>query len=521
MRQAERIIVNALSNYAVTIVSMLASIVLLGVVVEALTRTGFGMAALILAPFGIFQLLSNTIGRGLHRYIPQDLASNDRTRVNTMFNTALCAYIVLGLLGASGLWFARGWLLSETDLDAVYRDDADLAMVFLCGWMVIGLPARIYQRGLEAIQRYDILSAYNGGMALSRALILIPLFWLGYGSITLFVASQFVLNTVVSLLCRRSLMRRVPELKESIRFINLHAARLLAAFAAGTILVIAGNILATEGFKVFVGKLLSYNELGGLAAILTLTAMMWRLINDMTNVFTPAVSALDARGSQANISKLLSSGTKYSVLVAASICLVPMAITGSFFKLWLGDEFVGLEMILYIILFVQIPLCSGGTAVYVMMGLGKLRVAGPIVFVRSGLGILLAYVHVTWIDRSLTAAVAWMFGAQALGGLMVFLHCCGITRVSRLKTLAESILRPTLIGLAGALVTWTLANWTNQETWPGLFVSLATGEFVFLGLTLILGLNGEERARASSFLSSARIKIGMLSRQWGTRKSRP
>jgi O-antigen/teichoic acid export membrane protein len=512
MRQADRIIVNALSNYAVTAVGMVASLVMIPVVVRELGRAGFGLASLALAVWGFFELTPNILGRGLHRYIPQDLASGDDTRISRTFNTALIIFVLLGVISAVVVWALRPWLLRDTEVTADQLADGKLAFGVLIAGLLVILPLFAYRKGMESIQRYDLISVYTGVTSVARALAVIVLFKLGHGSITIFLASQLAATLLVMLLCRRALLRLTPCLTESIRVANRQSARLLLVFAAGVSLVVVGNLCAGYGFRVFVGKRLGMDELGGLAAVLALTTIMMRLVQNLANVLAPAVSAMDARRSTGNVVKLLQTGTKYSIVVASTLCVVPISVAAPFFRLWLGEEFTGLDALVYVLLLGNVFNCLGTSAQQVLLGLGKLSRTGPLVFSRGAGGLLLALVCVDVAGAHLVGAAACMYGALAAGAFALFFYSCVVTSVSPLRVLTEAFLRPMLLALAGAVVTWAVSMGIGSNQWWRLIVSVSAGDLTFAALVLVAGLSVEERARLLSFVAAARIRCGEVLR---------
>ncbi|MCK4661138.1 MAG: hypothetical protein KAV82_16580, partial [Phycisphaerae bacterium] len=225
MGQANRIILNALSNYGLTIITMASSMVMVPIVVRDLTRVGYGVAAVVMAVLGTFELLSNLLGRALQRHIPQDLAGNTPQRVNQTFNTARLGLMLIGVLGALVVWVLGSWLLEDPQVSDAMIADGQHAFLLLIVWLVFAFPLCAYQKGLEAIQRYDMISAYLGAVTLVRTVAVIVIFVLGYGSITVLIGSYLVATLICFLLCRRLFLRLTPQVKVSLRMVDGRAAR--------------------------------------------------------------------------------------------------------------------------------------------------------------------------------------------------------------------------------------------------------------------------------------------------------
>ena len=485
---------------------MVASLIMIPVVVRELSRSGYGVAAMVVAVASVFELLSSIPGRALQRYIPQDLATGDPLRFNRTFSTGGLGFAFIGLAGAVVVWVSQDWLLSEGELGVAVLADGRRAFYLLIAYVAFLYPLRVYVTGIESVQRYDLISAYQSSLLLARSLMLISVFALGYGSISLFVGSSLAVNALTALLCRRALKRLHPELQPSLRHLDWRTARLLAIFAIGSASVVIGTILNGSGFRLFVGKRLGMSELGGFAAVITLTTMMWKLIYDVGSILPPAVSAQDAEGRESNVARILTSGTKYAVVVTVSMCLVPITVTGAFFRLWLGDEFSGLDSLVTVLLLLQVPLCLGSIAMQVLLGLGRIS-AGGVTLARGVVGLVGAVLYVEFVGPNLTCVVAWNSGTQVAGGIVIFLCAVAVTRQSAVRVLFEAFVRPVTPGLVGMSLVWLISSQIGVDQWWKLAVSVTAGELALFALLLAIGVDREEKRRLSEFLGAVRSRL--------------
>ena len=77
----------------------------------------------------------------------------------------------------------------------------------------------------------------------------------------------------------------------------------------------------------------------------------------------------------------------------------------------------------------------------------------------------------------------------------------------------DAMLRPTLVGLVGAALTWGVVSIFGDDQWWKLVCSVSAGEIVFVILILAVGFTSEERARLLSFVSMVRRRF------WGATNS--
>ncbi len=507
MRQADRIIVNVLSNYGLTLLAGVASMVLVPIAIRDLTLSGYGLAAMLVAIFAVIDTLGGSISRAMQRRIPHDLASQDRSGVNKTFSSAMVGYAILGLLGAATVWLVRDWYLDDPGLDEGLRADGRMAFAILAGALLAASCVFAFRAGLESIQRFDLVVAHIGAGTLLRMVALIVLFNVGLGSVALFVGTHVLAVMGSCMLCRRALRKEIPQLAVSPRFLSKAIIGAVLALAGANLLILVGNIMGNEGFRVLVGKGLGMEEVGGLSAVWTFRAMVFTLIRNMTNVLSPAVSALDARGSDENIAKLLLASTKYSVVAAASICVVPIFVAAPFLKLWLGPDAEGLFVLLYVVLAAQVFVSLGGSSQQVMVGLGRLKFTGPIVFTRGALSLLVAGAYIRFVEPSLTGAAACLYTVLGIGHLVIFLHGARATGIPLSTALVNGLARPLVLGMIGAATTGAVAIFTGADQWWRLGACVVAGEAVFVILVIAVGLDQEERIRVLSFLRRARSRV--------------
>lgn len=508
MRQTDRLIINVLSNYGLTIVAGIASLIVVPIVVKDLTQTGYGLAMMLLSGITITTTLGNAVNRAMQRYLPQDLESADTERVNGTFNSAMAMYGMLGLLAAITILLVRRWYLDDPGITAELRADGNMAFIVVAIFMLIEGPLLTFQAGLEAIQRFDLVGAYTGATTVLRMLAIIAFFKLGAGSIVVFVLFHMIAMILASVVFFICLRRAIPRLEFSIRHIRRDRFKVLLVFAAAGLMMTLGNVLGLEGFRVLVGKGLSMADVGGLSAVWAFRSMVFMVICSMTNVLTPTASSLEARGSAESLGKLLVASTKYSSVAAASMCLVPLAVFGPFLRLWLGEEFASLTTLLIVMMLAQLPIAASLSAQQILIGLGRLRITSPAVFSRGAASLVVAGLYVFFSkEPSLTGAAVWLYAVQVLCSLVVFVHGSHEIGVGVRRLILEGLALPLALGSAAAVLTWVISDRIGTGDWLRLVGAVGIGEVAFLGLIVVLGLGVEERAHLGSFISRVRSRV--------------
>ena len=114
MQQADRLILNVLSNYLLTLVAGVAGLVMVPVVLGELGAAGYGLAALLQAAFISVRPCPTASGALCSAYVPHDLASADPQRVNATFSSGMAWFAALGAAGALLVLGFRGDLPRRT-----------------------------------------------------------------------------------------------------------------------------------------------------------------------------------------------------------------------------------------------------------------------------------------------------------------------------------------------------------------------------------------------------------------------
>lgn len=506
MQLADRLIVNVLSNYFLTLVAGVAGLVMVPVVLGDLGAAGYGLATLLQAAFISVQTLSDGVRGALQHFLPHDLASADPERVNARFSSALACFAALGAAGALIVFGFRGIYLDAPGLDAAQRGQALVSLGLVLATLALGssLSLNAYRAGLEALQRYDLVSLRVGLVTALRTLLVIAVFHLGYGSIVWFVASQLAAALAIGVWCRSSLRREIPLLRPSLRRIRRGDLLILAIFSGGLILIAAGNLLGTEGFRLLVGNKLGMEQVGMLSALLAFRTMASTLIENMSNVLTPAVSTLEARGASPRLGSLLISSTKYASVAGALVCVVPLAVAESFLGLWLGESALPYAPVMFAILVGQIPVIISAVAQQVLVGLGEARLAGSTVIARGIASLAAALLYLLLAPQPhLLGAVLSLYAVQAAGGLAMLVFGARATGAGVFVMFRDALIWPLVLALVGAGVTALAGHWIESDSWSGLLACLALGETAFLLLVAWLGIDAAERRRVLDFAARA------------------
>jgi O-antigen/teichoic acid export membrane protein len=505
MQQADRLILNVLSNYLLTLVTGVAGLIMVPVVMRDLGAAGYGLSALLLAAFVGVQTLSDGANRAVQRYVPHDLASETPERASGTFSSAMLLFAVLGAAAAILILGFRAVYLEAPGIDESQRAEARVVLGLIFASLVLGSPLNVYRAGLEALQRYDVVSLRVGVAMALRALLVIALFELGRGSISLVVASQVIATLASGLWCRAALRRELPWLQLSPRNVQAGLLRALAAFSFGVMLVAIGNLLGTEGFRLLVGHTLGMSQVGMLSALLAFRTMASTLIENMSNVLTPAVSTLEARGSSRRLGELLITSTKYGSVAAALICVVPLAVARSFLGLWLGEQALPYAPVMFAILVGQIPVIVSAGAQQVVVGLGRARLAGSIVVVRGLASLTAALLYLQLAEApTLLGATLSLYAVQVAGALAMFVFGARATAAGVRVLFRDALARPLALAAIGAGITALAAVWIGSTSWLRLALCVSLGEGAFLLLVLAVGLDARERDRLRAFALRAR-----------------
>lgn len=338
MSTSDKFLRNLLSNWTGMFLGLLISFFLSPYVVRKLGNTYYGVWNIIMDMTGYLGLLEMGVRQSTIRYVAKYRAVNDTDSLNRIISSAFSIY---GLTSVACFVISIGLAALFPHLIKVSADTIPVAqwVIVITGLNIAqGLVFSVYFGIILGIQRYDVLAKVNILAAIIKAGLTVVLLGNGYGLIALSLL-HLVTNLASSMYGRHYCIKEMPEL--DIRFGKYGAEwyRKIFNFSSKSFITYIGQKIVYYSDSIVIGILLGPAHVTYFVIGASLTEYMRRIVNQMTQMFAPLTSELQARGEDERISDVLIRGTKMSLIIALPISIVFLTMGKRFISLWMGNEY--------------------------------------------------------------------------------------------------------------------------------------------------------------------------------------
>jgi O-antigen/teichoic acid export membrane protein len=363
--------------------------------------------------------------------------------------------------------------------------------------LLIAFPASVLGAVLEARQRFDVLGQTSIPVLIASALATVVVLDAGYGIIAL-VWIAIAAELIEALLLGICAHRLFPELRLGVRSIARNAdrshLRRLRSYSTWTSL----NEVLAEGSaeleKLIVPVLLSVALLTPYSLIVTVCAVIFLVVEPITDAFFPLSSAYDAVDDKRRLRELLVRGTKLAVGVSLPLAVAIAFYGRDFILLWIGAENVEIPsgiVPLVVVNFAVTAFVLTGTTILLATG----RVKEVFWIGIAELLIALVLVLLSVPATQLLGLAGSLLAANVLvtfGWIVPFL--CRYLDQNALTFLGASVARPLLAAVPMALALLLLDRVLPEIGLWRIALSSALAGCVYVVAFAILSLTSQERA---------------------------
>lgn len=337
-----RVLLNSGSNMAVMAVKLAITFIMTPIFVRNLGRYDYGIWELMTAVIGYAGLLDLGVRITVSRFIAKFNAENDRQALGITFSTSLAYYTILGLvILCVALWtavFHPGWLAERGSL----ANDADKYRWFL---VIVGLQALNSFPGFVAESVFDGLQKYyiKNTITIFNSILgfLALYFWMTSQNALLLLATVNATGVSVKYLIYFALLRyrafgefypRKSDLswthfKELLAFgFKSFIQAISTRIETGTDTIVIAYFMgpAMVPFYSIPANLVSYLRLIG-----------WNL----THVFMPLFSDLNARKQQSQLQSVYLNASRYTVGLLLPMGAGMILVGPAFIGMWIGRQY--------------------------------------------------------------------------------------------------------------------------------------------------------------------------------------
>jgi O-antigen/teichoic acid export membrane protein len=325
------VLLNAL-GYAAQIVAGLVAVPWL---VDALGLVGFGLFSLALAAVGYLGLFDLGFGRALTRLVADRRGRSSEAEIPGLVHSALLTLSLVGLAAAGALMLLGAeapsrWLgLSGADADALR---AAFPWLAACLPFAIGVPA--LTGVLEGHMRFDVSAAARalGGVSVALGPVLATRI---HPSLASAMAGLCVARGTTYLLLALLVLRVVPSLRCGVHFEGRAVSALIRDGGWLTVTNLVGPLMASLD-RFAVGRWVSVTSVSYYAAPYEALTRMWAVPDALLGVMFPALAhAADDPQRQRD---LVDQSLRVLLIGLVPLVGVAMVFAPELLRLWVGDE---------------------------------------------------------------------------------------------------------------------------------------------------------------------------------------
>ncbi|RJP25042.1 MAG: hypothetical protein C4529_01775 [Deltaproteobacteria bacterium] len=338
MSTAEKFVRNLLSNWTGMILGLMISFFLSPYVVRKLGNTYYGVWNIIMDMTGYLGLLEMGVRQSIIRYVAKYNAVNEMDSLNRIVSSAFSIY---GFTSVACAVISIGLAALFPYVVDVSADTVPIArwVIVITGFSVAqGLIFSVYYGVILGIQRYDVVVKVNMLVSIIKAGLTVALLGNGYGLISLSMM-HLVMGFASSMYGRHYCNKEIPGL--NIRF-GKYASEWYGRifnYSLKTFMMFIGQKIVYYSDSIVIGILLGPVHVTYFVIGASLTEYMRRIVNQMTQMFTPLTSELQALREEQKIRDVLIQGTKLSLIIALPISIVFLTMGKRFISLWMGKEY--------------------------------------------------------------------------------------------------------------------------------------------------------------------------------------
>ena len=333
----------------------------------------FGVWLIISSLTGYFGLADLGVRPAVVHFIARHDARDDMAAVNRYVNTAFTAFGLCGtvILLAAGVF---AWLLPHVfQIPAEAVTSARFALLIVGLDLAVGLPWNAYSAVVVGKRRYDILNRINILMLIVRNGTIVLLLSQGGGIVALALANLG--GTILEMgLKSAAAFKLEPRLRFKLGLANREAARDLLRYGLMAVVVTLSLQLVWLTDAMVVGWLITVPAVTAFSNGAVLPSYIRQLLAAAGRVIEPAAGALDAQDDHAALGRIMRSGARTMLALAAPMLVYLLVFGEAFLLRWLGPEGVAgsARVMLVLAVGVAAPIASY-PFVAVMYGANQVR----------------------------------------------------------------------------------------------------------------------------------------------------
>lgn len=448
---------------------------------EALGMYALGMTVVGLA--GV--LAAGGLPQAASRFVAVYSATGEFRKLRRFLWSALAVLLVANLLVGIPLLLMKSWIAQRLYHTPALASYMHFFVIIMVAGALTGFLGQA-MAGYKDVAQRTVITSFVGQsltMACTIALLTVGFGFQGY------LIAQIVSALAVLFLLARATWELTPEPARPLSFGLPILEREIVSFSMVLFAVQALEFALGQTDKVVLGIYLNVREVGIYSIAVALVGFVPLALQSVNQIFSPTIADLHARGELEMLARLFRSLVKWTLgltlPLAAVMILFARPIMGIF-----GPDFAPGWPVLVVGTFGQLVNCGVGSVGYLLLMSGYQK---KLLRIQSVMAVVLVTVNLALIPR-------WgILGAASAGA--------AVNIVSNLWYLAEvrkSLgIRPSLrkyfaLTLPAAVMIASLLLFrefvtVNWPAWGAVVAGLSLGYVIFVGMSLLVALDPDDR----------------------------
>ena len=367
----EKVIRNTISCGASSTISILANFLLMPFMISRLGIIEYGLIGMsaIFTVGGCVSLLEMGLQSSISKYVAEYNAKNNHIKIAKIICTSLIMFLLLGLtLTISGILLSNFIVHNLLEIPQEYHLSFRIALFIIFSSYIFQFPNFVVVGFLSGMQRFDILKGtqivvtilYTGGVVL--------LLWLehNYLSIIIFQTCMLFLqfNFYSWMILRHNKFLRF-------KFSNFSIGSMREVFNMTKFLFInrLSGLVFYNTPRIIIGIFLGPIFMTSYEAVIKISGAIKVALGFINSAIMPAASELYANKNTNILRELFLKTCRYQLVAVFPVVTGFMFLAQSFYRLWLGADFVKLAPLLWIALVFNLttPFITVGGAMMIGM----------------------------------------------------------------------------------------------------------------------------------------------------------
>jgi len=466
----------------------------------------FGMSVYAIIPLVTtialyFTVVSDALANVFTRYMAIEVQKGDMQAVNVTFSSSMLGLgrVLMLLIPLCALMsYVAPYVFNIGEADAL--EVQVLFFTVLLSIILISCSASL-ESVFMAYNKLYIMYAIRTLQTLVQAGLAI-VFLLGYGPSLILLGFSYLISSIVFLVLLIYYVRKVcPELKLSRKFYDKALLSRMMTLGGWTTFSEIFILMYIQSSLILVNLYLGSETQGVFSIVVNILSMIGTTCSALFMASVPLIYRYYAAGDRENLIHTLVIFTKFVGLMMAFPIAYLMVFSSQVIQVWLGQQYEGLIDMMYVVLPLEIAVCSARTLMEVPMAYLRMRVAAIYTAIFGVFNIVGAIIVLQFTDYgAMGVCVVWVIAMAMLKLVFYPTFAARLTGTGLWTYYKPEVICYAAFGVLLALGFVFDHFVTMPASWIPLILVAFFGLVVYMGAALSFGFDKEEKKILFTFL---------------------